>query len=147
MADDDDGATNRRADDQRIDAVGMVVASLKEVITSLREEIRLLSLNEKTTRRRTYGVLATVGVAVLLVLGQARSNHAQGRDIRHLVEFIESCQNPDGECSQRNADRLGSAVKAVSVAVFDSVTCVLLQDPAARTDASIAECRDRHFPK
>ncbi len=152
-ADDRDQRADRRdtrddARDSRMEVVSAVVDSLNQVISSLRSEIRMLGATEQRGRKNTYTAMAVVGFLIILSLVQMRANYDQGRDIKRLVSYIEDCQNPDGECARRNADKLGGAVRAVSASVFDSLTdCVLITPPEDRTEDRIAECRDRHFPR
>lgn len=141
------GGERRREGDRTLDMVAAVVSSLNDVITSLRLEIRMLGDSEKSGRRRAYSALAVVGLLIAVSLVQLNANYRQGGDIKRVVDFIEDCQNPDGDCAKRNAANLATAVVAVSQGVFDSLTCVLIQTPEERTDASIQACRARYFPK
>jgi hypothetical protein len=128
-----------------MDVVTSVIATMNEVITALREEVAALADNEKRGRRRISTYLALLGIVVVGSLTQVIFNYRQGEDVKTIVSYIEECQTPDSECSEENARRLGGAVRAVSAATFDSITCVLNTLPVDRTDENIKACRDKHL--
>jgi len=125
--------------------VTLVVASLNEVIAALREEVVALATSERKSRQRIAGYLALLGIVLVGSVFGVGITYRQGQNVKSIVHYISDCQRPEGVCKQRNDAAISQAVKGISVAVFDSMTCVLKVAPDRRTDADVKACRDKYF--
>lgn len=126
--------------------VSTVVSTLNEVITALREEIAAFGETEKHARQKLAALMAVVLIAALASVVGVFLNYRQGTNVKSIVKYIEDCQRPDSECSNRNKEAISAAVISISGTVFDSLTdCVLTTLPERRSDEAIKQCRDKFF--
>lgn len=131
---------------ETMEIVSTVVTTLNDVITALRSEVAALSANEQQGRKRVSIYLAMIAVVMLASVTGVVMNYRQGDNVKSIVSYIEDCQKPDTECSKRNNEQIGQAVRSIAGSVFDSLTdCVLTTVPEERTDEAIAACRERYF--
>ncbi len=130
---------------EMMEVVMTVVATLNDVITALRGEVTALAVNEQQGRRRltVYLVLLSlVGVGSMVGIGLS---YKQGQDVKTVVQYVQDCQNPDGECKRRSNAALADAVVSVSTAVFDATACLQRRPLTERTDEQIKACRDQYI--
>ena len=126
---------------ETVGTVTVLVASLKDVVSALREEVVALHESDMHSRRLLDLKLALIGIAVVVSLFGVGLTYTQAHNVKSIVHYISDCQQPGSECRRRNDDIIARAVTAV----FDSQSCVLRIPQESRTDENIKACRDKYL--
>ena len=133
------------SEQETVTTVTLLVASLKEVVSALREEVVALSESDQHSRRLLDLKLTLLGIAVVVSLFGVGLTYNQASNVKSIVHYISDCQRPDSKCRQQQDAVIGQAVNNISTKSFDSISCVLLTPPEKRTNESVKACRDKYL--
>jgi len=145
MVDDPTGEQTPRRPSETLAVVSMVVSTLNEVITALREEVAALAASDRRGRKLLDLKLALLGIAVAISLLGVALTYNQASNVKSIVDYISNCQKPGSPCKKQNDAVIGGAVNSIAAKAYDSITCVLLTPPPSRTDENVKTCRDKYL--
>lgn len=121
--------------DQAAEAIERVAISVERLATASSQLHDDVGRMNRQQRAQGVLLLGLTIVVVLLVIGGVvdyyeRQAAKRSRDrIETLAREIEDCTTPSGECSQRSADRVASAIAQIN-----------------QTSIAIAICQERQVP-
>jgi hypothetical protein len=143
--------TPQRPKSETMAIVQTVVASLNDVITALRSEVKALGEGERDARKRLYALLASVVFLSTLNIVGLVINHDQGNSIKataknsaKVASYVQDCLLTPA--AKRDVTKCGADQGAAFIkGIIGSLNCSLLITPADRTEAKLNTCATKAF--